>query len=225
MTTGRLRYVTQPPDARLDAVLHEFEQYASAEAARIRTKQPAQALTSQSKPLRSKPDIRTILRASLTERLSEVLHPETQSPQQRRPRRSLGDYEQASQPDAIQIAFARSVMVNALTHRGFPSADAEDAAQDVLLKIARDPAQFADRLQSVPDHAGWFVNSALQSYLMLLRSERRRRRREAIWEQTSAEAAEWSSGASVGAVLELAAHASLTFAATRVLGCCLSRST
>lgn len=77
-----------------------------------------------------------------------------------------------------QLAAVHALMVASLVGRGLPIQDADDAAQNVLEKIARDPSSFADKLANLEEHKGWFVTVALNAYLMLLRGDRARRRRE-----------------------------------------------
>lgn len=76
------------------------------------------------------------------------------------------------------LAAARAVMVSSLVRRGFPLQDAEDVVQGVLVRIAKDPSAYADKLADVEQHRRWFTTVAMNAYLMMLRGEQRRRRRE-----------------------------------------------
>jgi len=74
--------------------------------------------------------------------------------------------------------------MRAMLARRFPHSDAEDVAQEVLLKVALAPERFAERVRRIDDHAPYFVRMALNTYLMRLRSQRRRELRETTWSRT-----------------------------------------
>lgn len=74
----------------------------------------------------------------------------------------------------------RHLLISSLVWRGVPLDDAEDAAQTVLEKVARDPERFAPQLADLDAHRGYFITMALRTYLMELRAERRRRLREGL---------------------------------------------
>lgn len=102
----------------------------------------------------------------------------------------------------------RRLVVSSLVRRGFPYHDAEDVAQDVFIKIALNPANFADKLADLDKNRIYFTKIAFNAYLMRLRAERRRRQREEVYCELSSPQA--SGGFESEDALELAAAAALT---------------
>lgn len=98
-----------------------------------------------------------------------------------RPRQSSRPKRQASFAISTDdLAAIRRLAINTLATRGYPRVDAEDVAQDVLAKIVANPQEFAERVAALPEHRGYFATMAMNSYLMRLRAEMRRRDRERV---------------------------------------------
>jgi DNA-directed RNA polymerase specialized sigma24 family protein len=115
--------------------------------------------------------------------------------------------------DPGRLVAARKLMVTSLVNRGFPPADAEDAAHDVLRGILeRRSGRITDKLADLDSNAGYFVRAALNAYLMQMRSEtRRRRRQQRQWLTTDGDSDDAGRDGPTGAdVLALAEGAPLT---------------
>lgn len=115
-------------------------------------------------------------------------------------------------PSDQQLAKVRRLVVVNLTRKGFPLEDAEDVAQEILLKITEAPGDFMERLNDLDNHVGYFISKAFTTYLMLLRKERRRRQREERFSLSATESGDLAdgSGHDSDALLALAAQAPLT---------------
>jgi len=117
---------------------------------------------------------------------------------------------------APAIERARTLMVDTMVARGAPRDDAEDAAQDAVERMVRDPNRFAERLANVDAEAAYFTTVAFNAYLIRLRTERRRRERElragpALAESALAENLGLARpGIGQDAIVELARDAGLT---------------
>ena len=70
------------------------------------------------------------------------------------------------------------LMFGALVARGFPKADAEDVVQEAFVRILRVPEDHLPKLADLDDNKGWFITLAFNTYLTMLRGNRRQRRRE-----------------------------------------------
>lgn len=77
------------------------------------------------------------------------------------------------------------LMVSALRFRNVPRQDAEDASQQALMTLVADPPRFAPMLADLNTYHAFFARMALNEYLMKLRSESRRRKREALHVQST----------------------------------------
>ncbi len=69
-------------------------------------------------------------------------------------------------------------MVDTLLARHIPKDDAEDAVQYAIEGLIRRDTDYGTMFADFSTHRGYFAKTALNAYLSLLRSERRRRSRE-----------------------------------------------
>jgi RNA polymerase sigma factor (sigma-70 family) len=69
-------------------------------------------------------------------------------------------------------------MVESLLARHIPKEDAEDAVQYAIEGLIRRGSDYGTMFAELSTHRGYFAKTALNAYLSLLRSERRRRSRE-----------------------------------------------
>jgi DNA-directed RNA polymerase specialized sigma24 family protein len=81
----------------------------------------------------------------------------------------------AAPPD--ELAALHGFLVPALGAQGFPDADAEAVATEVLGRVGADPTRYAARLAALEEHRRWFLALAMRVYRDLLQAERRGRRR------------------------------------------------
>jgi len=75
-----------------------------------------------------------------------------------------------------KLVAIRRIVVEALVDRGFPDADAQAVALDVVAQIIADLDGFATILDAVDEHAERLEAMALSTYFTQLHDERRRRR-------------------------------------------------
>jgi len=113
-------------------------------------------------------------------------------------------------PERIQQGW--DLMYGALVARGFPKADAEDVVQEAFVRILRASGDHLPRLADLENNKGWFITLAVNTYLTMLRGNRRQRRRELAHLDNVAQPHEEVSrrGPGADAIMILAEQAELT---------------